>query len=471
MPGKTYYRELLVGPGTTAANQVDPGVSADENLIGHLKRLGLDAVLLLVGTVLLLAGLSDELQVGSLKVAVADGWPRWIVSALGTALLVAGAALAVRGRSMRALEAAEFVSRDEFLHTLDEVESFTSAFAGCTRIDLMLRTGANVLNRYRSALVEAAKSGTTVRILVLDPSSEAAKSVYGPGSDQYLNNARLIPPAILALERRSKGRIVVRKTSYLPPFSMFIAYKRDQPNTYARVQINFTHTAIGGDRPTIGIPVESRWFKVLEQEFKEAWKAAERTNAAGISNILDRMKLQEHSRNRMSELFKRSEQEDFPECPFDDERAMETVSFETLSTLVIPNIAPIVDGHCLVIPRRHVERIADLTRNEIADIFDTARSVSLALMKSRGATGVNWAVQDGSDAGQTVGHVHVHVIPRQPGDLDSPGEWFGELPGGKGVARAVDQPNRIRLSHRELREAGDELRAAVNEGLAETSEN
>ncbi|KAJ6064442.1 hypothetical protein N7499_013122 [Penicillium canescens] len=69
-------------------------------------------------------------------------------------------------------------------------------------------------------------------------------------------------------------------------------------------------------------------------------------------------------------------------------------------------------------PRRVVPRFADLTPAETSDLFVTVRRVGRMVERVYGASSLNIAVQDGVHAGQSVPHVHAHVIPRKAADLD-----------------------------------------------------
>lgn len=85
------------------------------------------------------------------------------------------------------------------------------------------------------------------------------------------------------------------------------------------------------------------------------------------------------------------------------------------------NLKPLLPGHVLICPVRSVPRLSQLSTTETADLFNTVRLVSRTLERVYRASALNVAVQDGVDAGQSVPHVHVHVIPRQAGDLDEKG--------------------------------------------------
>lgn len=80
-------------------------------------------------------------------------------------------------------------------------------------------------------------------------------------------------------------------------------------------------------------------------------------------------------------------------------------------TVAFVNLKPLVPGHVLVTPRRVVARLRDLSDDELADLFLTVRSVQEIVEIYYGAKASRLGIQDGQDAGQTVPHVHVHVLP------------------------------------------------------------
>lgn len=77
---------------------------------------------------------------------------------------------------------------------------------------------------------------------------------------------------------------------------------------------------------------------------------------------------------------------------------------------------PITPGHALVVPKRVVATVEELTEQELLDIFSLASQVKDALRKTFGAEGFNCAWNEGEDYGQSVPHFHLHIVPRTPGD-------------------------------------------------------
>lgn len=77
---------------------------------------------------------------------------------------------------------------------------------------------------------------------------------------------------------------------------------------------------------------------------------------------------------------------------------------------------PIVPGHCLVCPIRIVDSSEQLAFEEWRAIFELKLKVCQALRKTFHAQGFNFAWNMGENAGQTVPHFHLHVVPRKAGD-------------------------------------------------------
>jgi diadenosine tetraphosphate (Ap4A) HIT family hydrolase len=78
--------------------------------------------------------------------------------------------------------------------------------------------------------------------------------------------------------------------------------------------------------------------------------------------------------------------------------------------------APVVPGHTLIIPDRCVGGIDDLSAKEFSAIFTLLAVLKPALRDTFGAEGFNYAWNEGTVAGQTVPHLHLHVLPRRLGD-------------------------------------------------------
>jgi len=86
-------------------------------------------------------------------------------------------------------------------------------------------------------------------------------------------------------------------------------------------------------------------------------------------------------------------------------------------TVTFMDIQPVVPGHMLVLPRAHATYLADLDPEDGAQLFRAGQRAAAAVRGSElRCEGVNLFLADGAAAGQDVFHVHLHVIPRYPGD-------------------------------------------------------
>jgi len=80
---------------------------------------------------------------------------------------------------------------------------------------------------------------------------------------------------------------------------------------------------------------------------------------------------------------------------------------------------PVSAGHVLIVPKRHVVSLFDATKEEMSSIGDLLRTVKVQLDEQFHPDGYNVGINIGAAAGQTVFHLHVHVIPRYHGDAGS----------------------------------------------------
>ncbi|KAF9345686.1 hypothetical protein BGX26_002872 [Mortierella sp. AD094] len=107
------------------------------------------------------------------------------------------------------------------------------------------------------------------------------------------------------------------------------------------------------------------------------------------------------------------------------------IFFKTKYSLGLVNLKPILPGrkspYVLVISRRHVRRFLDLTPEEVSDIFQASQRIGMVIEKEYGGTSLTIACQDGPEAGQSVPHCHVHIIPRRLGDFVNNDDIYNEI--------------------------------------------
>lgn len=80
------------------------------------------------------------------------------------------------------------------------------------------------------------------------------------------------------------------------------------------------------------------------------------------------------------------------------------------------DLHPLKDGHTLVIPKAHYERLEDVPPDQTGPLFAAVQRATQAVQSAMDAPATTVGIHNGSEAGQAVPHLHVHVIPRHPGD-------------------------------------------------------
>lgn len=90
--------------------------------------------------------------------------------------------------------------------------------------------------------------------------------------------------------------------------------------------------------------------------------------------------------------------------------------YEDDSFRVIMDISPAAKGHAIILPKNHAADIFELPDEDASKILIVAKKVASAMKKALKCDGVNILQNNGEVAGQTVFHLHVHVIPRYQDD-------------------------------------------------------
>ena len=104
-------------------------------------------------------------------------------------------------------------------------------------------------------------------------------------------------------------------------------------------------------------------------------------------------------------------------CVFCD---LNSYVFENDLAFVIYDKYPVSEGHALVIPKRHVADYFDTTKEEKSAMQELAEEIREIQKNELLPDGFNIGINCGEAAGQTIFHVHMHVIPRYKGDMDDP---------------------------------------------------
>lgn len=90
------------------------------------------------------------------------------------------------------------------------------------------------------------------------------------------------------------------------------------------------------------------------------------------------------------------------------------------TAIVVRDAFPVTRGHTLVIPLRHVASFFDTSAEERAAMFELLDAAKLQIQTEFAPAGFNIGINDGAAAGQTIRHLHMHLIPRYAGDRPDP---------------------------------------------------
>lgn len=117
--------------------------------------------------------------------------------------------------------------------------------------------------------------------------------------------------------------------------------------------------------------------------------------------------------------------------------------YEDADTLVFLDTARDVDGHMLVIPKKHVKTLRDCDAGTLHHLMDTVQKVTIHCVENCGYDGVNILHASGEDAGQSVPHFHIHLIPRK--EKDGIDAW----PGFRGAQKPLETLHEALAMHRD----------------------
>ena len=147
---------------------------------------------------------------------------------------------------------------------------------------------------------------------------------------------------------------------------------------------------------------------------------------------------------------------------------------KTELSFALVNLRPLVPGHVLVVSNRVAPLLSDLEDVEYDDLWRTVRVVQKVLKQQYKCDAFNVAVQDGEGAGQSVPHVHVHILPRYNTDTEGDGiynkleNWAPRDGEKKSIRPRLDVPDDSERRDRTEKEMADEAatyRSLINESL------
>lgn len=107
-------------------------------------------------------------------------------------------------------------------------------------------------------------------------------------------------------------------------------------------------------------------------------------------------------------------------CPFCNLDTQRELIVESPTTYSVYDRFPVSNGHALIIPKRHCADYFELTLEEQSDCWSSVNTVKQILVQKYNPDGFNVGINVNKEAGQTIPHVHIHLIPRYKGDVKDP---------------------------------------------------
>lgn len=105
------------------------------------------------------------------------------------------------------------------------------------------------------------------------------------------------------------------------------------------------------------------------------------------------------------------------DCPFcTNKEVKDRIIIENDFAFAFPTNTPIVPGHILICPKRHIQYYEDTTLEERNAIEELRVKIKKSLKNVFGTQGFNWAWNEEKIGGQSIPHIHIHVVPRREGD-------------------------------------------------------
>jgi bis(5'-adenosyl)-triphosphatase len=148
-------------------------------------------------------------------------------------------------------------------------------------------------------------------------------------------------------------------------------------------------------------------------------------------------------------------------CPFCSPDIVNASFAESENFRAIYNLAPVLPGHVLVIPKTHIVGFLDISKELTIEMVLFSRKIIRTLQKAFTCESFDWTIQDGKPAGQTIEHMHLHIIPLYENDLPEPGGWYPAVI--KSTDEFIDSLSRSKISEAQMKIIVDKLKNYYSE--------
>lgn len=143
-------------------------------------------------------------------------------------------------------------------------------------------------------------------------------------------------------------------------------------------------------------------------------------------------------------------------CPFCDPHIHDALFARSEQFIAVYNIAPILPGHSLIVPKQHIQSVMELDMLALSEMISFTRGVTEVVLMAFHADAFNWSLQEKQAAGQSIAHLHLHIVPRYPDDLPDPGDWYPRI--SSNYEEMLDNRNRKKLPDHEMKQIITQLR-------------
>lgn len=144
---------------------------------------------------------------------------------------------------------------------------------------------------------------------------------------------------------------------------------------------------------------------------------------------------------------------------FCSEKIRDSIFYKTKYTMAVCDIAPVLPGHSLIIPIRHVSDPIHLMDEEVVDMFNVLKKIKPVLSKvfAKGSDSYNLTAQIGKYSGMSIPHLHMHVIPRSGNDefQQDNNRIYDMIEHAKSIT-SKEMTSRVTLLKKELEHNNDE---------------
>jgi bis(5'-adenosyl)-triphosphatase len=145
-------------------------------------------------------------------------------------------------------------------------------------------------------------------------------------------------------------------------------------------------------------------------------------------------------------------------CPFCNSDVTDLAFAKKNELYAIYSHAPVVPGHSLIIPAKHLTDLFELSDADYKELFLFARDVIKFLNNFFKTNEFDLSLQQGRNAGQSVDHLHLHILPRKHNDLSEGTEWYHKI----NEDQYISLDSKKIISDEKLKDISEQLRQAWN---------